>query len=107
MTEHNIKERVAAGLRHMSKHPDYFLFIPTEEVPYWIDSILEIPVLYTDAFIRFTPYSDTECPFLPCFLDEESTNNMKAYNFGRGYYEWGENDFSFRDVPAAGWQPEK
>ena len=33
MTEHNIKERVAAGLRHMSKHPDYFLFIPTEEVP--------------------------------------------------------------------------
>ena len=89
MNERNITERVAAGLRLMSKHPDYFLFIPTEEVPYWVGLILEIPVLYTDGFIRFAPYSDIEIPFLPMFLEEESSNNMKAYNFGRGYYEWG------------------
>ena len=87
--ERDIIKRVAAGLRRMGGTPDFFLFIPTEEVPYWIGPILEIPVLYTDAFMRFTPYSDTECPFLPCSLDAESINSMEAYNFARGYYEWG------------------
>ena len=33
MTEQNIIERVAAGLRCMGGTPDFFLFIPTEEVP--------------------------------------------------------------------------
>ena len=92
--ERDIIKRVAAGLRRMSKPPDYFLFIPTEKMPYLYMIISEIPVIYTDANIRFVPYLDADCPFLPCFALDKKTQvgdfgKMEAYKFGRGYYEWG------------------
>ena len=85
MPEKRIVSRVASGLRRMKVHPDIFVFIDGNTEWTWDEgNILGIPVFHT-THIRFAPYSDYECPFLPCFCGEADIVTVGA--FARGYYE--------------------
>jgi len=84
-----IIEKIAAGLRRMGKPPDYFVFIGTEED--WDRSVVcGISVIYCPyQFLMFRPYSDEDCPFIPCWKNTEQKNEYDVYKFGKGYYEGG------------------
>lgn len=86
----DIIECTAAGLRKMGVRPDYLVCLDYESLSEdWIfdlDSICGIPVIHFSGYIEWKPYSDTNCPILPCWCDIED-HTRDCYNFGRGYYE--------------------
>ena len=83
--------KVAAGLRRMDNKPDFLLFIVQEEWVWDTEKICNIPVYHCSyPYINFKPYSDTECPFIPCWFKPVPTNG-DLYNFARGYYEEGDD----------------
>lgn len=90
MTEQpkQVVEKVAAGLRCMNEKPDYFVFIPNGAWTWDLSEILGIPVIHCRwQFLNFRPYSDIDCPFLPCWREEKECES--TYQFGRGYCEGG------------------
>ncbi len=81
-----IKNKVACGLRRMKIIPDFFIFLPQPDWTWDEKMILEIPVYHCSSLtIRFAPYADTDCPFLPCNFKE--TIDDSSFEFARGYYE--------------------
>jgi len=92
MDRNIIIDKVAAGLRRMETPPDCFVFLSSgdeDEDEKWTwdeETILGIPVLHCSfQFLKFRPYSDTDCPFLPVY--KMKGHKDETYHFARGYYE--------------------
>lgn len=88
MNRREMIEKIASGLRRMNTPPDFFMVYPQDEDNFEWDeeTILDIPVLYCSwEYLRFKPYGDVECPFIPCF--KQMPKKDESYAFGRGYLE--------------------
>ena len=87
MTQKDIIEKTAAGLRRMDKKPDFLLFMKfhmEDDTVYDQNKICDIPVIHTDEFLH--SLDDKDCPFYPCW-HTEGDYTMETYHFRRGYEE--------------------
>ena len=90
MTQHEITERVAAGLRNMSKEPIFLLLHQNILTPTFSKKELcGLPILVSSGFmISCNPIS---CPFIPIFRDVDEMLGVEVKNFCEGFDDYNYN----------------
>ena len=79
-----IVESVARGLRRIQKKPpDAFLFSSDGDWIWDEDTILGIPVFYTDVDFQWCIERQDACPFIPIWKTE--TTGYLSLEFAKGY----------------------
>jgi hypothetical protein len=86
ITQREIIERVAAGLRKMDIAPDYFLCLDEcmDE-----GELLGIPLIFASPLLIHTSVEDSltvECPYIPVYKDRKD-HSMDVHYFFDGYEE--------------------
>lgn len=78
--------KVAAGLRRMTKTPDALLYFDDEKSFYDRDTIINIPIYRTEFIYQGNGLDVIR--FYPLFTDPHFDSTIEVTNFRRGYEEY-------------------
>ena len=89
MTEYEIIERTAAGVRALKgyKYPlDGFVAANCWETN--MASVCGKPIWFVSEFLTFRPYSDYPCPLFPVFADKDYESKDTACIFAEAFFDF-------------------
>jgi hypothetical protein len=87
MEKRRMIEKIAAGLRRMSNHPDFLLCLDDD---FDDESLCGIPLVFTsslDVALSAQSSMSEDCPFIPIWI-KRGSYLMDVHYFFKGYDEY-------------------